>query len=142
MDKFIVDNIPAFNGEYPIEFGKWTMRELQIIKNISGYRGGELAEGFRSGDTSLLLAVAVIAVRRNGKDWETFERIAWETDADFLTFIDGDKEAADEPTPLTQTNEPDANAKPLEQTGRSGPRSLDDGDDSPATTPLAIGAPL
>lgn len=138
MDKFVVnDRIPAFAGEYPIELGGWTMRELNIIKRISGYRGGELAEGFAAGDTDLLLAIAVIAVRRNNRDWEVFEKIAWDTDADFLTFENGDEEeAADEPDPLNETASSGNGSEP---TALSGPRSLDGGDDSPATSPQATG---
>lgn len=140
MDKFIVnDMIPSFAGVYPIELGGWTMRELNIIKRISGYRGGELAEGFAAGDTDLLLAVAVIAVRRNNRDWETFEKIAWDVDADFLTFENGDvKEAADEPDPLSENG---SNGNEPGPTALSGLPSPDDGENSPETNLQATGDP-
>lgn len=137
MDKFVVTGIPAFNGDYPIDIGSFTMRELQIIKRMSGVRAGELEEAFAAGDSSLILAIAVIAVRRNGKNWEAFEQIAWDSDLGAITFVA--EEAADEPTPLPlPTNE--GSGKPSELPAGSGQRSHDDGDDLQETSLRAIGA--
>lgn len=140
MDKFVVEGIPAFNGDYPIDIRSFTMRELQIIKRMSGVRAGELAEAFEAGDTDVLLAIAVIAVRRNGKDWESFERIAWESDLSAITFVGGE-EAADEPTPLTPTRPLDADEKNSEPRERSGLLSPDDGGDRQETNRRPIGSP-
>lgn len=140
MDKFVVTGIPAFNGDYPVDISSFTMRELQIIKRMSGVRAGELSEAFSAGDTTLILAVAVIAVRRSGKNWEVFEQIAWESDLDCIAFVSEDEEAADKPDPLTQKNERDENAKPNEQTDFSMKPSSADGDDPQETNLRAIGS--
>jgi hypothetical protein len=39
-DKFVVTGIPAFNGDYPIDMGTFSMREFNIIKRMSGVRAG------------------------------------------------------------------------------------------------------
>lgn len=136
MDKFIVTGIPAFNGDYPIDIGTFTMRELQIIKRMSGVRAGELEEAFNAGDTDLILAIAVIAVRRSGKAWEQFEAIAWESELGAIEFH-SDEEVAADAVPLT----PALSASSDEPPPASGPPSPDDGED-PQEIPLrAIGSP-
>jgi hypothetical protein len=135
MDKFVVTGIPAFNGEYPVDIGAFTMRELQIIKRMSGVRAGELEEAFAAGDSSLVLALAVIAVRRNGKKWEDFEQLAWESEMGQITFM-GEEEVAEEAAPLT--SEPNAN--PDAPQPPSGEHSQTVGDDSQATNLRAIGS--
>jgi hypothetical protein len=140
MDKFVVTGIPAFNGEYPVDIETFTMRELQIIKRMSGVRAGELSEAFNGGDASVILALAVIAVRRNGKDWEQFERVAWECSFDAFEFF-ADEEVADEPDPLTNKNENGGSGNSSEQPELSGPPSPEDGDIHQEKSLRAIGSP-
>jgi hypothetical protein len=140
MDKFVVTGIPAFNGEYPVDIETFTMRELQIIKRMSGVRAGELSEAFNGGDASVILALAVIAVRRNGKDWEQFERVAWECSFDAFEFV-ADEEVADEPDPLTNKNENGVDGNSSEQPELSGQPSLEDGDSHQEKSLRAIGSP-
>jgi hypothetical protein len=141
MDRFVVTGIPAFNGEYPIDIGSFTMRELQIIKRMSGVRAGELEEAFTAGDTDLLLAIAVIAVRRNGKQWEAFEKLAWESDVAAITFVGEEEEVAEEADPLTQTL-PDGDDRSSVQPVSSGPSLRTVGDGSPETTQQDSGSPV
>lgn len=133
MDKFTVAGIPGFDGEYPIDIGAFTMRELQIIKRVSGVRAGELEEAFAAGDSDVILAVAVIAVRRNEKDWQAFEALAWESEIGSLTFESVDEVAA---APLAPA--PSSESEP--QPDGSGNGSSDVGSDLPETTLLAIGS--
>lgn len=138
MDRFVVTGVsPAFDGDYPIDIGSFTMRELQIIKRMSGVRAGELEEAFNAGDSDLILAIAVIAVRRNGKQWEVFERLAWESDLTAITFVG--EEVAEEAAPLTLTP-PVLPATPAGPQETSGPPSENDGDDSQETNLRAIGS--
>lgn len=139
MDKFVVTGIPAFNGDYPVDISSFTMRELQIIKRMSGVRAGELEEAFKAGDTDLLLAIAVIAVRRNGKQWEAFEKLAWESDVASITF-EGE-EVAEEADPLTQTL-PDEDGKSSVPPLSSGPSLRTVGDGSQETTQQDSGSPV
>lgn len=139
MDKFVVTGIPAFNGEYPLNDNAFTMRELEIIKRMSGVRSGELAEAFAARDAALILAVAVIAVKRSGKNWQAFEQLAWDSPLGDITFVGEDEEAAEEPIPLTQT-QPAPTANENVQTPPSGEHSLTGGDESQAMSLQVIGS--
>ena len=141
MDKFVVTGVgPAFDGEYPLDIGSFTMREFQIIKRISGVRGGELSEAFNAGDMDLMVALAVIAVRRSGGNHEAFEKVAWESEVGSIDFV-VDEGAADEPDPLTPTLPDEPESKPGPPLD-SGEHSRTDGDDSQVTSPQAIGSPV
>lgn len=141
MDKFVVKGIPGFDGDYPIDIGSFTMRELQIIKRMSGVRAGELEEAFGAGDSSLILAVCVIAVRRNGKAWEAFEQIAWESDTAAIEFVvaEEEDEATADAVPLTQPKPPGSSDGSGETQQLSGPVSSSDGDSLPEKNLRAIG---
>jgi hypothetical protein len=136
MDKFVVEGIAGFDGDYPCDIGSFTMRELQIIKRLAGVRAGELEEAFAAGDSDLILAIAVIAVRRNGKDWEQFEALAWETDIGALTFV-GDEDEAVDPTTPTLTPSDSSTAPELASSGNG---LSGDGEDHQETSLRAIGA--
>jgi hypothetical protein len=145
-DKFVVTGIPAFDGEYPINVQSFTMRELQIIKRMSGVRAGELPDAFNAGDSDVILAICVIAVRRNGRDWESFEKIAWDVDFDAITFIadeepDDDTGTAGDAVPLIpRTPSGDAGNSDAEPEP-SGPHSPNDGDSHQEKNLRAIGSP-
>jgi hypothetical protein len=139
-DKFVVTGIPAFNGDYPIDMGTFSMRELNIIKRMSGVRAGELSEAFAAGDSDVIFAMAVVAVRRNGRDWEAFEKIGWEVDFDAYEFVT-EEDAADEPVPLTPANENGATGNSSEQPDPSGQPSPEDGDSHQEKNLRAIGSP-
>jgi hypothetical protein len=145
-DRFVVTGIPAFDGEYPIDIGSFTMRELQIIKRMSGVRAGELTEAFDAGDSDLIFAICVIAVRRNGRNWEAFEKIAWDVDFDAITFIADEDEQDDTGTagdavpliprtPSGDVGNSDAEPEP------SGQHSPTDGDSHQEKNLRAIGSP-
>lgn len=138
MDKFTVTGIPKFDGDYPIDIGAFTMRELQIIKRMSGVRAAELEEAFTAGDTDLILAIAVIAVRRNGKAWEQFEALAWESELGAISFV-GEEPVADA-VPLIPSAPLEPSEKDVEQPPRSGGTSASDGDATPETNLRAIGS--
>lgn len=142
MAKFVVKGIPAFNGEYPIDVGTFTMRELQIIKRMSGVRAGELEEAFGAGDSDLILAVAVVAVRQSKKDWQAFEALAWESDVGAISFVGDEEEdegTAGDAVPLVPPTPPADSESSVEQPPSSGPPSSDDGDDSQETNLPATG---
>lgn len=140
MSKFVVTGMPAFNGEYPFEIESFTMRELQIIKRISGLRTNELDEAIAAGDNTLMLALAVIAVRRNGREWEAFEKLAWESEVgDISLVVDEDEEVADEAAPLTPAKQPDSADESSEKQQLSGEDSGIVTDDSQATSLQVIG---
>lgn len=140
MDKFVVTKLGRFDGEYPIDVGSFTMREFQIIKRMSGVRAGELEDAFAAGDTDVILAIAVIAVRRSGGPWEAFERAAWESEIGAIEFVSEEEEPAADAVPLTLTPPPAPSSSSDEKPPLSGATSHDIGDDLQETSLRAIGA--
>lgn len=136
MDKFVVTGMPGFDGDYPIDIGTFTMRELEIIKRVSGVRAGELEEAFNAGDSTLILAVAVIAVRRNERDWQAFEKLAWESELGQFVFTSDEGDVVDPQIPAPPVDFSVSEAVP----DVSGRASNGAGDDLPETTPLPIGS--
>ena len=65
MAELIID-IPPFTGSYELATDGFTGDELHEIKKISGVRAGELSEAITAGDYDLVVAFAVIALRRAG----------------------------------------------------------------------------
>lgn len=85
MDKILIEGIPGLDGEYEIDVSYFTNREMHLIKRIAGVRGGELDEAFRSGDTDIIVAVAAIALQRNGKQAD--ENKLWDAPVGSLRYI-------------------------------------------------------
>jgi hypothetical protein len=137
VDKFVITGVPGFDGEYPVDIGSFTMRELQIIKRMSGVRAGELEEAFGAGDSDLILAVAVIAVRRNGRLWETFEKLAWEADVASITFVGEDEEVAPDADPLMPPAPSGSSGGQQQLSSETSDGTLDE---IPATSLRAIGS--
>lgn len=52
--------------------GELTGREARELKRISGVRLGELEEALAAGDYDVLIAIAVIAMRRSGKSVDEY----------------------------------------------------------------------
>lgn len=86
MAKVIIEN-----EEYPLDLSYFTNRELHMIKKETGIRAGELYSSFDAGDTDLLVALAMIAVRRAGKPVESDE--LWDLPAGKITLDVTDEEA-------------------------------------------------
>lgn len=78
-----------------------TNGELHEIKKIAGVRAGEIEEAFSAGDNDLYVALAIIALARNGKQIPV--RVLWDAPAgssiDFIDDAVGVGEAASEPVP-------------------------------------------
>lgn len=64
-----IKGVPGFDGVYPLDTKEepLTLRELHLIKKVSGVRSGELEEAGDAGDSDLMVALAVVAMRRAGK---------------------------------------------------------------------------
>lgn len=61
--KVQIQGVPAFNGEYEIE-PRFTMRERQLIRDISNLHGFEMHMAILDDHPGLGVAFAVIAVQR------------------------------------------------------------------------------
>ena len=136
--KIIIDGIHGFDGTYEMsdDIG-WTNRELHIIKRISGVRAGEIVEALQAGDNDVIVAIAVIAVRQSGKDWQAFETVVWESESGSI--IVPDKED-DDAVPSIPSPPPADSGGSEAKPESSGLGSSGDGDDLPETNLRAIGS--
>lgn len=92
-DKFRVSGVsPRLDGEYEIDLGEFfNGDELHFIKQRSGVRAGELDEAFKAGDYDVILAMAVIAMRRAGTDVDP--DIIWKAQVGKIDFVADEQEA-------------------------------------------------
>lgn len=108
----------------------FTNRELHIIKQITGVRGGEIFEALESGDNDMLVAFAHIAVRRNNTARPSLDEL-WDLEAGAIAF----EEVSDEVDPPTEEEEP-VSGEPETHPSDSGSPSTD----TSSTSPQAISA--
>lgn len=135
--KVVISGIPAFDGTYVVDdVAPWTNRELNIIKRLSGVRAGELEEAMRAGDNDVIVAIAVIAIRQSGKNWQAFEEVIYEAPAGSIAIPQDEVEAV--PPQIPSPPEPSENED--EQQPPSGLPSSDDGDDHQETSLPATGS--
>lgn len=92
MAKVIVESSDIWSGEYPLDLSFFTNRELHMIKKETGIRAGELFGAFDAGDTDLLVALAMIAIRRAGKGSPDAD-VLWELPAGKITLDVTDEDA-------------------------------------------------
>lgn len=147
MDKLTVAGVGhQFDGEYDCDIvamldlmspDALTIREADLIKQQCGARAGEVAEAFLMGDMKCRMAIALIVLRRHGKDlspetvldkpsgWMRFELGATEPQ---------DEEIADASPPLTAGEKPATNgggssnptlALPVKEPSPIGPGTFD-----------------
>lgn len=142
MAKLTVKGVPPLDGDYPLDVSTFTNRELHTIKEVSGVRAGELKAAMEAADNDLVVAFAIIVVRRAGKtvDPEQF----WEADVGAITVDLTDEEAAERPpasaSPSGNENRPGDTDEPNGGTAPSGSPSINDGD-PPANGRSLIGLP-
>jgi acyl transferase domain-containing protein len=93
VDKLTIDGIAAnLDGVYEFDFEELldtlTNREIHQIKLISGVRLGELNDALNAGDNDLIIAFAVIILRRRGKRID--EDMLWDAPAGTKILLDLD----------------------------------------------------
>lgn len=66
MANLTITGLGSLDGSYEFDDSRFTMGDLRTIKRIAGVRAGELTEALEAGDTDLMVAIAVIALERNG----------------------------------------------------------------------------
>lgn len=111
MARIRIQGIPPYDGEYDLDTDRaFNAREWRWIKKVSGYMPLTVTEGFAGGDPDLFVALAVIAMCRDGKvDRERGLDVA-ETlaeapfDGAAIVLIGDDVE---DDSPLVLTSEPD-----------------------------------
>lgn len=134
MDKIKIEGVLPYDGEYDLDVSYFTNRELNIIKRLSGVRAGELDEAFGAGDNDLIVALAVIALRRAGKT--AAEDAIWDAPSGKITFVADEVEADADPPVIPSSLRSDG-----EKPASSGNGSLDDGDSSQVRSLVGTGSP-
>lgn len=125
-DKITIRGVPPYDGEYPIDFEALTMGDAHVLKRIAGVRLAELSDALGAGDADVVLAFAVIAMQRAGKDVD--EAKLWKAPIDSISVEIADRGDA---VPLTEG-----------QSGSSGESSVTPSEPSPETDPSPIGVPV
>jgi hypothetical protein len=134
---------PAIDGEYPLSINQFTNRDLSDIKRIAKVRVKELQEAFEQGDTDLIVAFAVIALRHAGKT--VIEDLLWDAPMGKITLVTTDEEEVDDlPPALAPPSEapsvPAGGAEPNGQSNSSGANSSN-GSGHQENDPSPTGAP-
>lgn len=103
-----ITGVNGYDGEYPLDLDEhfFTNGELKDIKLMTGVRGGELMEAFSAGDNDLVVAFAVIAIRRSGKVIQP--DVLWNAEAGCIVFADdSDSEGEQSLPPPSEPSEPE-----------------------------------
>src|SRR5262245_19736101 len=68
-DHLVISGVAPFDGAYPLDIDEapLTTLEWRWIKQLSGYLPMTITEGLAGGDPDLIVALAVIAMRRAGR---------------------------------------------------------------------------
>ena len=120
----IKDVAPAVDGSYDLPtLETLTHGDLRLIKRESGVRAGEIEEAFAAGDSDLLVALTLVALKRSGK--EIPPELLWEAELGAI-----DVEVGDEVPPALT---PDSNGSESGQPASSGASSSESGESSQAT---------
>jgi hypothetical protein len=111
MASIIIQGIKPYDGEYDLVTDRASnAREWRCIKKVSGYMPLTVSDGFAGGDPDLFVALAVVAMTRQGKvERDDMLRVADELaempfDGASITMV-GD-EVADDDIPLESTPPP------------------------------------
>lgn len=127
-DKIILKGCQPYDGTYDFDSGYFTNREFHTIKRIAGVRAGELEDALAAADLDVMVAIAVIALQRHGKQVD--EDVIWDAEGGASIVFVGE-EAEQEAVPPTVAP----------QNGSSGGASRDSSA-LPVSLPKATGVPV
>jgi hypothetical protein len=102
--KITITGVPPYDGTYPFDYDRLTNRDNHDIKRISGNLPLEIDKAAERGDTDLLVAFAVIALRKNGHV-RINEDAIWDAELAAIT-LDLDDDEADAVPPPSETETP------------------------------------
>lgn len=103
-----------------------TVREAEEVKSLSGARGNEIAASFIAGDMACRMALAVIILRRHGKDVDPSD--LWDKPIGAMRFDLGPVVAEDADPPTVGGETPSRNG------GESGRQTSDAQVEEPSLT--------
>lgn len=91
-DKIVITGVSkALDGDYDLDLGYLTNRDFHTIKRVAGVRVGELDDALAAGDLDVVLALAVIALKRHGKTFRDDD--LWDAEAGTISFVPEPEEA-------------------------------------------------
>lgn len=117
--RIVITAVPPYSGEYSFDLGvALSAREWRWIKEISEYLPLTLDKGLAGGDPSVICALAVVALVRNGKIDRDEALAAADAllDAPFdesrIQFIPGTDQEEEDALPPASVSEPDESSSP------------------------------
>lgn len=123
-DRIIIDGLgKPYDGEWELEIGSLDMRELNMLKIISGLRAGQIEDALFSIDVSLVVGLAAIALTRYGVNFD-IERL-WDAKSGQLKYRlapEAEEELPDptqEPAPDSETSNASSDGSPTTSGGAS-----------------------
>lgn len=131
MLKIKIEGAPPYDGEHDLDL-TFTNRDLRTIMELSNVEPIDVLESMRKGNTSVFVALAVIALRREGQIVNV--DALWDAEAGKITFIDDDAVPPPEQTSSSEGN-------PSESRSSSGESGNGTGDTHQVADPSSIGTP-
>jgi hypothetical protein len=113
MLKIKIEGSPPYDGEHELDL-KFTNRDLQTIMDMAHVEPVDIVSAMQKGNTSIFVALAVIALRREGQIVNP--DALWDAEAGKITFLDDD---AVPPPKQSSETEPKQSA-PTNSSGDSG----------------------
>lgn len=108
MPKVIIKDVLGLDGEYEFDFN-FTHRDFRTIKQVANVRANEVEEALAAGDLDIIVAIAEIALGRNGVP-HSLEQL-WDSPAGSITLDVTDLEEAEDP-PLPEDEPSSADERP------------------------------
>ncbi len=94
MPKVTIENLYNLDGDYEIDM-TFTHRDFRDIKRIAGVRANEVMDALNAGDMDIIVALAAIALRRSGKQFDVEQ--LWDAEAGHITLDFSDQEVEANP---------------------------------------------
>ena len=136
MAQVTIDGLLALDGTYQLDL-TFTHRDFRTIKTMTGLRSSEVMDAIENGDTDIFVALAAIAVRRAGVDFNPDN--LWDLPIGGLTLDFTEDEAEDVEETPPQGDDATRNDGDVASSGT--PSNGGTGSSPEITTPNASGTP-
>lgn len=92
--KVVIEDLPGLAGEYELDVTALTNRDLHEIKQVAGVRPKEIADAIANWDNDVVVAFALCALRRAGRDVSV--DVLWDAPVGSITldFTDEEEDAS------------------------------------------------
>lgn len=77
-EKIIIEGIDSYDGTYELPLGHLKNGEWHEVRQLSGIRPREAADALLAGDLGLIVALAVVALRRSGRP--VIPQLLWDSE--------------------------------------------------------------